>query len=94
MKSYMRASPWQQASLNYEICTCQEKHIFNLEQSQIESTMAVVLADKIDISGRISKIQDQYNKMEDRLTNIDTTMASLTDMIKAVHNQVVNKKTA
>ncbi|CAL4109068.1 unnamed protein product, partial [Meganyctiphanes norvegica] len=102
MKSHIRASPANQESLNYEICTCTDKHTFNLEQSHIESTMSVVLADKIDLSGRISQIEDQLKtkvsdritQMEDRLTNLDITMTSLTDMIKAVHNQVVNKKSA
>merc|ERR1719187_1402192 len=103
-----------QASDRFEICTCDLRHNYSLEQSQIESTMSVVLADKVDVAERINKIEDQLAAMdrtiektdvsshvnnvvdritqiENRLTNLDTTIASLTDILKAVHTQVTSK---
>ncbi|CAL4078765.1 unnamed protein product, partial [Meganyctiphanes norvegica] len=129
LKSHLNTST-RPTTVNYEICTCNEKHKYSLEPSHIESAMSVVLADKVDIYEYIPRLENRLAKIdqsigqanvnnrvttledciegmnkkiektdvtrrimqiEDHLTNIDTTISSLTSMVQAVHNHTLNK---
>ncbi|CAL4070919.1 unnamed protein product [Meganyctiphanes norvegica] len=68
LRFFLGVLPTQQRKVS---CTCRESHSFNFEQSQIDSAMSVVLAEK-DITENISELEgnlsDRVDLMEELLS--------------------------
>ncbi|CAL4121248.1 unnamed protein product [Meganyctiphanes norvegica] len=92
LKTRLRDLPANLPSEKYEICTCDQRHNFSLEQSQIESTMSVVLADKIDVSERINKIENQLANMDKTIekTDVSSHVNNVSDRITQIEDRLTN----
>ncbi|CAL4082486.1 unnamed protein product [Meganyctiphanes norvegica] len=76
-------------------CTCKHSHRFCLEQSQVDSALTIVLAEK-DTSERMTHLEDHVSEImtqiDEKMHTVDKRVEDLADLLKEVHGHVMNIK--